>query len=139
VPAHAAGPVPVVVATVVGSATLADGFTYVAPLAPFTDDPLAPRVAPVRVAHIVELRQAIDALRVRSRLGAPAWTDPTLVPGVTPVKAAHLTELRSALGEVYVAAGRSAPTYTAPSIFARTTITTAAHIAELRAAIIAIW
>jgi murein DD-endopeptidase MepM/ murein hydrolase activator NlpD len=139
VPSHPAGSVDVVVATPVGSATLPEGFTYVAPLAPFTDDPLTARATPVRVVHIVELRQAIDALRARSRLGATTWTDPTIVPGVTPVRAAHLVELRAALGQVYVAAGRSAPTYADPSILARTTTITAAQIAELRAAIAAIW
>jgi hypothetical protein len=137
VPPHPAGAVDVVVATPVGSATVADGFTYVAPLAPFTDDPPIARATPVRVVHIVELRQAIDALRARSRLGAMTWTDPVITPRVTIVKAAHLAELRSALSEVYTAAGRGAPLYST-AVSAGTTIA-AAQIAELRAAIVGIW
>ena len=139
VPAHAAGSVDVVVATPAGTATLQNGFSYVVPLAPFTDDPLTPRGTPPRAAHVVELRQAIDSLRARARLESFAWTDPTIVAGVTRIKATHLTEIRTALSQVYMAVGRAVPVYSDPVIVPGSSTMAASHIAELRVAVIAIW
>ena len=52
----------------------ADQFSIVADLAPmsgsFTDDPLQPRVTPVKAVHFTELRTRIDALRGSGRPGA---------------------------------------------------------------------
>jgi hypothetical protein len=126
--------------TVTAPATTGGIDFVLAPALPaFTDDPLVPETTPVRLAHIIELRQAIATLRALHGLGAATWTDPTLVPRVTPVKAAHLTEMRSALADVYVAAGRDVPAWTPPTVAGGQTVVTAATIMELRAAIAAIW
>ncbi|HEY3383078.1 MAG TPA: carboxypeptidase regulatory-like domain-containing protein [Vicinamibacterales bacterium] len=109
------------------------------PLPTFTDDPLQPRVTPVKTGHVTELRQQIDVLRARFGLSTFVWTDATLTAGTTLVKAAHLTELRAALAAVYTAAGRTPPTWSATTITARTTVITAAQIAEVRTALLAIW
>jgi len=105
----------------------------------FTDDPLLPGGPPVKVAHVAELRQAIDDLRARCGLPQFAWTDSPLVAGETRVKAVHVEELRAALADVYAAAGRTTPVYTdSPPTLAGMVIK-AAHVTELRAAILAIW
>ena len=100
----------------------------------FSDDPLVPQSSVVKTAHIVELRAAIDSLRVARGLATFAWTDPTLVPGSTPVTVVHLTELRTALNQVYQAAGWTLPTYTDPTLVARLTVIKAIHLDELRTA-----
>ena len=100
----------------------------------FTDDPLAVQTTPDRAVHIMELRAAIDSVRVARGLGTFGWTDPTLTPGSTPVKALHVTELRTALNQAYQAAGRAVPTYTDPSVVAGAVVIKALHLSELRAA-----
>ena len=100
----------------------------------FSDDPLVPQSTVVKTAHIVELRAAIDSLRVARGLATFAWTDPTLVPGSTPVSVVHLTELRTALNQAYQAAGWTLPTYTDPTLVARLTVIKAIHLIELRTA-----
>src|SRR5256886_701755 len=100
----------------------------------FTDDPLAVQTTPDRAVHIMELRAAIDTVRVARGLGTFGWTDPTLTPGSTPVKALHVTELRTALNQAYQAAGRAVPTYTDPSVVAGAVVIKALHLSELRAA-----
>src|SRR5207249_11167894 len=101
----------------------------------FTDDPLVAQGTPVRAAHIMELRAAIDSVRMARGLTPFAWTDPTLTPEVTPVRVVHVTELRSALDEAYQAAGRTLPTYTDPAIVAGLTIIEAIDLNEVRAAV----
>jgi lysophospholipase L1-like esterase len=114
-------------------------YAQVPPAPTFTDDPLQPGVTPIKVAHLTELRGAIDSLRARYGVPAMTWTDATLSPGVTPARAVHLTELRTALGDVYAAALRTPPVYTNSPPSAGVTVVTAAHIAELRAGVLAIW
>ncbi|HEY3383909.1 MAG TPA: carboxypeptidase regulatory-like domain-containing protein [Vicinamibacterales bacterium] len=107
------------------------------PLA-FTDDPLQARMTTIKAAHVTELRQRIDDLRVRYSLPAFSWSDAPLAAGATRVKAAHIAELRTALDEVYDAAVRLRPTYTGPAPTAGTAVS-AVHITEVRAAIADIW
>ncbi len=106
-------------------------------LAPaFTNDPVVPGASPVRAAHIVELRQAVDTLRAQYGLPVMVWIDGPLAAGSSPIKAAHVIELRTALGAVYTVLGRAAPSYT--SLSPGSPIT-AAGLAELRQAVRAIW
>ena len=105
---------------------------------PFTDDPIATGVTPVRAVHFTELRSRIDGLRRAARLGPFSWTDPVLTAGVTPVRRVHLLELRSALAAAYVAAGRPAPRWTDAVRAAGATPIRAAHLMELRAAVVAL-
>jgi hypothetical protein len=101
--------------------------------------PVVAGSTPITVAHVIDLRQAIDTLRARFNLSPFEWTDPTLTPGVTTARAVHLTELRLALSDVYSALGRTAPTFTTPTIVGGQTVIAAAHIAELRAAVLEVW
>ena len=104
--------------------------------AAFTDHPIVLGATPIKAVHFIELRERIDALRLRNRLAAFPWTDPTLVAGVTPVRRVHLTELRSALAAVYDAVDRPRPVYPDGGASARTLPVKAAHIMELRVAVL---
>ncbi len=103
----------------------------------FTDATLTAGSSSIRLLHVAELRQRIDALRGRFGLLPYAWVDVTLVAGVTPIKAQHILNLRQALAEVYSKAGFTPPTYTDPELGLGTTMQVA-HISELRAAVRAI-
>jgi hypothetical protein len=59
--------------------------------------------------HLVELRQAVVAIRAIKGLGAPSWTDPSLTPGQTPVRGAHIDELRTKLNEALNALSGQVP------------------------------
>jgi hypothetical protein len=104
----------------------------------FTDDPLTPQRTIIQAVHVMELRAAIDLIRLARGLSTFAWIDPTLTPGSTPVKAAHLTELRTALDQAYSAAGRMPPRYTDPIPLPGFAVITATHLSEIRAAILAL-
>lgn len=99
--------------------------------ATFTDTPLVAGMTSVRAAHLVELRAAIDTLRMWRALPAMVWTDPSIVAGVTAVRAVHLVELRTALDAVFTADGLTPPAWSAPPV-AGTTLITAAQIEEVR-------
>ena len=101
----------------------------------FTDDPLVAQSTPFEAMHILELRAAIDNVRMARGLTTFAWTDVTLTPGVTTGQAVHVAELRTALGETYQAAGRVLPTYTDPTVMAGVTVVKAIHLNELRTAV----
>ena len=101
----------------------------------FTDDPLTAQSTPIRSAHVMEIRAAIDSVRVAQGLATFAWTDPTLTPGITPVKGVHLTELRTALNKAYEAAGQTPPSYTQATVLARMTIIRAVDLNELHDAV----
>lgn len=99
----------------------------------FSDDPIVPTQTPVRAAHVMQLRFAINALRSAAGLPQQSWTDPSLVPGATRIRAVHFTELRSALTAAYSALGRPAPVFTNTNLNLVTV--RAAHSGELRAAV----
>lgn len=86
--------------------------------------------------HVTELRDRIDALRVRFGLAAFAWTDPAA--GSTAIRAQHVADLRAALSQAYTAAGRPLPTYSDPTPTAGVTVIRASDIAEIREAVEAI-
>lgn len=98
-------------------------------------DPPVPQTTTVRALDFQELRDRIDAQRVRYGLSAYAWTDTTLTAGATPIAAAHVAELRSALNDAYVAHAVTAPAYTDPVLTPGTTTVKAVHITELRTAV----
>ena len=103
---------------------------------PFTDDPIVPRVTPIKAVHFTELRMRIDALRSATGLAGFSWTDPVLRAGVTRVRRVHLLELRSALSEAYRSAGRVAPRWTDSASSQGVTPVRAVHVTELRAAVL---
>jgi len=100
---------------------------------PFVDPVLTPGASLIRLIHVAELRQRIDAVRVRHGLRAFAWTDPALVAGVTIVRAIHFSDLRNALAQAYSAVGLAPPPF--PGSVAPGLPVTAGVIAELRTAV----
>ena len=130
-------------ASIVVTATDPDGLSAaqsfgVRVTALFSDDPIRPRVTPIRAVHFTELRTRIDVLREEAGLGGFRWTDPVLRAGVTRVRLVHLLEMREALSAAYAAAARPPPRWgdTAPAGGA--TPIRAAHVTELRAAVMAL-
>ena len=101
----------------------------------FTDPTLAAQSSIIKAAHVLDLRSAIDTLRVQYGLGVYPWTDPTLTAGSTQVKRSHVLDLRSALNEAYQAAGQPLPTYTDATITAGATPVKASHPTDLRDAV----
>ena len=93
----------------------------------FTDDPLVPTI---KAAHFLELRSAVDAVRLTAGFPSPATYTYAIAPG-NPVHAADLTELRTYLDQARAMIGVSALTYAEPIVAGTTTIK-AAHILELR-------
>lgn len=96
----------------------------------FTDDPVLAAVTPVKAIHILELRQAVDAVRGSAGLAAASWTDTSLA-GIV-IKAIHIQELRTALNAALTVVGKPVPSYTDPTLMAGTTTVKAAHVNELR-------
>ena len=102
----------------------------------FTDDPLVARNTRIKAVHIIELRTAIDSLRVARGLAPFAWTDRTLVPGVTRARTVHVAELRTALDQAYQTSRQAPPTYTDPALAVGRTTIKKVHLDELRAAVL---
>jgi len=103
------------------------------PLVPaeaFTDEPLAAGVTFVRALHVIELRQRVNALRVRFGLAAAAWTNDSLGGGV--IRALHVTELRIALYDAYTQAGVPFPGLGDPALTPGSTPVRALHFSQLR-------
>jgi hypothetical protein len=129
-PAHAAGAVSIELTPASGTGyTKADAFAYLPTV--FTDDTLVAHVTTVRAQHVIELRQAVDALRAVAGLAPASWTDPSLLPAATNVKAAHVTELRARLEDAASRLGYAPAQYTDPALAAGALIKRV-HIEELR-------
>ena len=101
----------------------------------FSDSPLQVGVTTIKVLHITELRQRIDALRaLHPPLGPYPYLD--AINSTTILKAQHILELRQALLEVYQQIPQTPPTYsTTPAPGAPIV---AADIESLRSAVVAI-
>jgi len=56
----------------------------------FTDDPLIAATTIVKAQHVMQLRTAVNAVRVLSGAGAFGFSDPTLTSGATTIRAVHL-------------------------------------------------
>ncbi len=98
---------------------------------PFTDDPIVPGMT-VKAAHVLELRQRMDALLESDERPGFPWTD--LEPGAIP-KAVHLLELRAALNQAFTVARRPLPSFTDTVVQAGVTAVKAVHFNELRRAL----
>jgi hypothetical protein len=115
-----------------GTFTVTGGF-WSMPLGeagPFTDEPLMAGASMVRAVHITELRNRVNAQRLRFGLGAASWTDPALGAGGM-IKAQHVSELRVAMQEAYTQAGVSFPSLQDP-VLAPGTPVRAVHLSQLR-------
>jgi hypothetical protein len=128
-PAHAVGAVQIDLTPTSGSPySKANAFAYLPTV--FTDDNIMVGVTTAKAQHILELRQAVDAMRAVSGLGGAPWTDPALAAGGT-IKAIHILDLRTYLDDAATRLGYSTSPYTDPGL---TTgfIIKRIHIEELR-------
>jgi YD repeat-containing protein len=135
-PAHAAGAVLIDLTPSSGTGfSKPNAFAYLPTV--FTDDAIAVNVTTAKAQHIIELRQAVDALRAVAGLGPAPWNDQTLFPGGTNVKAIHIQELRMFLDDVATRLGFATQPYTDPGLTTGYSIKRV-HIEELRQRIRAI-
>jgi hypothetical protein len=128
-PAHAVGAVDIVLTPTSGSPlTKTNAFAYLPTV--FTDDTIMVGVTTAKAQHIIELRQAVDAMRAVAGLSGAPWTDPALAPGDT-IKAIHILDLRTYLDDAATRLGYSTSPYTDPSLTIGYSIKRI-HIEELR-------
>jgi hypothetical protein len=129
-PLHAVGAVNIDLAPASGfSYTRTRAFAYLPTV--FTDDTLLAAVTTAKAQHVIELRQAVDALRAVAGLGPAPWTDSSLLPFSISIKAAHILELRAFLEDAAGRLGYPAGAYSDPSLSAGFVIKRV-HIEELR-------
>jgi hypothetical protein len=135
-PAHAVGAVDINLVPTSGSAyTKSNAFAYLPTI--FTDDTLVLGVTTAKAQHIIELRQAIDAMRAVAGLSPALWTDATLTPTTTVIKAVYIQELRTYLDDAATRLGYTTQPYTDPSL-TMSYVIKRVHIEELRQRIRAI-
>ncbi len=96
----------------------------------FTDDPLVAQTTSIKLVHITQLRDAVNAFRASASI-APLAADPTLALGAA-VRASHITDLRTALNQARTAIGLNALTFTDATLTPGTTLIKAIHLQELR-------
>lgn len=84
----------------------------------------------IKAQHIMELRQAVDALRASVGLTTGLWTDPVLAGN--PVRAVHIQELRTALNLALGVMGRPMLSFTDPQLIVGVTPIKSVHLTELR-------
>jgi hypothetical protein len=129
-PAHAVGAVEIVLSPGSGcSYSKPNAFAYLPTV--FTDDILVVGVTTAKAQHIIELRQAVDALRVVAMLPSASWTDAALISGFSTIKAVHIVELRTNLDNALTALGYPTQAYTEPAL-STGNIIKRMHIEELR-------
>jgi glucose/arabinose dehydrogenase len=129
-PAHDAGAVNIILIPNSGAGySKTNAFAYLPTT--FTDDPLTAGVTTAKAQHIIELRQAVDALRAVAGLGLASWTDPALQPTSTVIKSPHIVELRTLLEDAATRLGYPAGSYTDPTLSSGFVIKQV-HVEELR-------
>ena len=95
----------------------------------FTDPVIVPGVTRIKAAHILQLRTAVNAMRLSGLLTSQSFVDPSLT-GVA-VRAVHIAQLRGALAAARAAIGLPPVSYTDPALSA----VRASHINDLRAGV----
>jgi hypothetical protein len=129
-PPHVVGAVAIDIVPTSGSTTArSNAFAYLPTV--FTDDTLVLGVTTAKAQHIIELRQAVDALRAVAGFGPAPWTDTSLVQGSTSIKAVHIQELRTHLNSVATVLGYVTQPYTDPALTSGYLIKKV-HVEELR-------
>ncbi|HMG76930.1 MAG TPA: IPT/TIG domain-containing protein, partial [Pyrinomonadaceae bacterium] len=135
-PAHAVGAVQIDLTPTAGSVySKTNAFAYLPTV--FTDDTIFAAVTIAKAQHIIELRQAVDAMRAVAGLTGAPWTDPTLSPTSTIIKAVHIQQLRTFLDDAATRLGYSTSPYADPTLSTGFLIKRI-HIEELRQRIRAI-
>ena len=128
-PAHSVGAVQIDITPSSGSAySKTNAFAYLPTV--FTDDSLIVGQTTTKAQHVIELRQAVEALRAVEALGVVPWTDAALAPGTT-IKATHILELRRFLDDAATRLAFSTSPYTDPGLTSGFVIKRI-HIEELR-------
>ncbi len=128
-PAHAAGAVQINLTPTSGSAySKPNAFAYLPTV--FTDNTIMVGQTTAKAQHIIELRQAVDAMRAVAGLGGAPWTDPALAAGNT-IKAMHILDLRTYLDDAATRLGYSTSAYTDAGLTSGFVIKRI-HIEELR-------
>jgi endoglucanase len=123
-PARPIGAVVVTVTNPAGAAgVLPDAYTYDPA---YTDDPIVAQVTVIKAVHLLELRDAVNAVRARAGLAPLVFGDGVPAPG-TVIRASHIIDLRNALN----AALFPNPAYTDPALAPGNAVR-AVHIQELR-------
>lgn len=79
----------------------------------FIDDPLASNT-PIKAQHLLEIRQAVNAVRVAAGLSVATWTDAS--PQGVRIKAQHVQEMRTALDQALGALSLPIQPYTDSSL-----------------------
>ncbi len=134
-PAHALGAVNIVLTPTSGSTlTKTNAFAYLPTV--FTDNTIMVGQTTAKAQHILELRQAVDAMRAVAGLSGAPWNDPALAAGNT-IRAVHITDLRTFLDDAATRLGFSTSPYTDPGLTTGFVIKRI-HIEELRQRIRAI-
>jgi glucose/arabinose dehydrogenase len=129
-PPHTSGAVNIDLTPTSGS-TYSRGNAFAYLPTTFTDNMLVAGVTTAKAQHIIELRQAVDALRAVAGLWPAPWTDPTLLPTNTLIKAVHILELRSYLEDAAGRLGYPAGSYSDPTLSSGFVIKLT-HIEDLR-------
>ncbi len=128
-PAHAVGAVQIDLTPTSGSGfSRANAFAYLPTV--FTDNTIMVGQTTAKAQHIIELRQAIDAMRAVAGLSSAPWTDPSLAAGNT-IRAVHIMNLRTFLDDAATRLGYSTSPYTDPSLTSGFVIKRI-HVEELR-------
>ncbi len=129
-PAHAVGAVQIDLTSTSGSVySRANAVAYLP--TSFTDNTILVGQTTAKAQHIIELRQAVDALRAVAGLTPAPWTDPSLAPFSTIIKPVHILELRLYLDDAAARLGYATSPYTDPSL-GTGFIVKRIHIEELR-------
>jgi hypothetical protein len=129
-PAHAVGAVQIDLTPTSGIAySKSNAFAYLPTV--FTDNTLLAAVTTAKAQHIIELRQAVDAMRAVAGLAPAPWTDPTLSPFSVIIKGVHILELRTYLNDAASRLGFSTSSYTDPTLTTGFSIKRV-HIEDLR-------
>jgi hypothetical protein len=128
-PPHAVGAVQIDLTPASGPVySKANAFAYLPTV--FTDDTIVAQQTTVKAQHIIELRQAVDAMRAVAGLSGAPWTDPALAQG-NPIRATHILDLRTFLDDAATRLGYSTSPYTEPGLTLGFVIKRI-HIEELR-------
>ena len=98
------------------------------------DDPTGVTVTLPKVAHITELRSAVNAVRSLAGLSAATWTNPSLVPQSNLISKEDVRDLRDRLDEALTVLGVQISAYSdSPLVGAPTgTLIKGVHIRQLR-------
>lgn len=135
-PLHSVGAVQIDLSPVSGTGySKPNAFAYLPTV--FTDDTLSVGITTAKAQHIIELRQAVDAMRAVAGLSPAPWMDGMLTPNSSVIRAIHIQELRTYLDDAATRLGYSTLPYTDPSLSTGYSIKRI-HIEELRQRIRAI-